>query len=951
MKRDISRLSVALFLLAALPAFSREKQKDPGPDPYYKGMQTFQGVPDSRNLLGCEVRNFGPVGLGLELINPNFTIKIVRVDPGTPAAATGKLMPGQIIESINGKTLKERDPRELLGEFIAESEAGDGKMILEVKGQGKVVVQLEPLGAYSATWPLNCPKSDKIVRRMADLLAKQEEPHWGSVMFMLSTGEEKDLAVVKRWMAKAKPQGVNFGRGIEGIGLCEYYLRTGDQAILPLIHSEAEQLKKDMWFGSWNARGGPARYGYGVLNASGVGCCSFLLMAQLCGVEVDPYTLNTSLQQFYRFAGHGSVAYGDSLPEGGFRDNGKTSAMAMTMAAAALLSPYGEKSNYAKARDMSARKAFYATNWFNAGHTGGGIGEVWRHCAMSLVADKYPQQYRSFFDTRKWFMDLSRRPDGSIGVGGQVMLKSNTRYDTSATEGEMSFGTWMALCYTIPRKHLQLFGAPRSPYAKHHAGLSIRPEGNAQDDIFLDPSPIPGGGLTMEDLKKETVGRDASYPTMMRINDPEVSDETLLRYLHHPELGIRDMAMRKVCELDRTDIVISLMKAGDARLRHAGLLALTGPFKGAPIKTKTPEMFDLAEKMIQDKNEAWWVVQEALRAVAASGDLGIVERNKARIVELERYPSRYVSDAAMNAMRMISLDPKHQDLLPVVAQRGMNRDAVYALCKEMESASPDTKTNVGVAVKEAFNKVPEVMKFPGGAICSDGSDYQRTQLGKLLDLLPGGSEFLLQRTKTTTASLKSGKDADKFRFDGKFKPLPQFVGVWSKIYLPNGAFNKPEEAIQAWMDGQTKKGKVAFELKIEGLSYAIRLEPDGKADILGFLKRTMGQYVWSSNMLIGKYSDEALRMERLSYKGCEFLIVEKPLFDVSEVDRSAEEDADDSSNPDEEKPSSSGCMDGKMMFVKVPDEVLQDLASREKEKNQKKAAEKKARKLRITGHE
>ena len=38
----------------------------------------------------------------------------------------------------------------------------------------EVVVQLQALGAYTETWPLNCPKSDKIVTQFADYLTKEE---------------------------------------------------------------------------------------------------------------------------------------------------------------------------------------------------------------------------------------------------------------------------------------------------------------------------------------------------------------------------------------------------------------------------------------------------------------------------------------------------------------------------------------------------------------------------------------------------------------------------------------------------------------------------------------------------------------------------------------------------------------------------------------------------------
>ena len=63
------------------------------------------------------------------------------------------------------------------------------------------------LGAYSETWPLNCPKSDKIVRGFADYLAA-DPAHQGlgdiGMLFLLSTGEDKDLEVVREWARKAE---------------------------------------------------------------------------------------------------------------------------------------------------------------------------------------------------------------------------------------------------------------------------------------------------------------------------------------------------------------------------------------------------------------------------------------------------------------------------------------------------------------------------------------------------------------------------------------------------------------------------------------------------------------------------------------------------------------------------------------------------------------------------
>jgi hypothetical protein len=376
------------------------------------------------------INRYGPVGLGIDLINPPFTMQISNVENGSPAAATGKLKKGQIIESINGQTLKDIDPRVQLANILGEAEATDGLMRLKIKGEGEVVVQLPVLGRYSETWPLNCPKSDKIVRNLADLLAKQNKPRWGSVLFLLSTGEEKDLDVVRGWMKDFKGVGsYPWFNGLMGPGVCEYYLRTGDASVLPAIKAMTEELKEQIYCGSWSGRG-KASFTYmggGHMNAAGVHCLTFLLLAKQCGVDVDEHTMQSALRHFYRFAGHGNVAYGDQFPEGGFRDNGKTGGLALAMSAAALLHPAGEKSVYARARDNSAMKSFYASSWFNRAHTGGGIGEIWHANAMQLMVDRKPAQYRSFMDERRWHFELSRRFDGSFGVhdGG--------RYDQSAS--------------------------------------------------------------------------------------------------------------------------------------------------------------------------------------------------------------------------------------------------------------------------------------------------------------------------------------------------------------------------------------------------------------------------------------------------------------------------------------------------------------------------------------
>lgn len=67
------------------------------------------------------------------------------------------------------------------------------------------------------------------------------------------------------------------------------------------------------------------------------------------------------------------------------------------------------------------------------------------------------------------------------------------------------------------------------------------------------------------------------------------------------------MAMDQVVKRGKVEMVVPLLKSEDARLRQAGLLALTGMFKGRafPADKVTPEMYDLAGRMIDNPEESW----------------------------------------------------------------------------------------------------------------------------------------------------------------------------------------------------------------------------------------------------------------------------------------------------------------------------------------------------------
>ena len=883
-KRLAGAGAVLITLALASNVWSQKKSAPASNElAYYTPATTplFNPFPNVTDRGPWLVRNLGTVGIGINLIRPGMTMQINNVEKSSPAEATGKLQKGQIIESINGKVLKEVDPRIILGDIVTEAEAKDGKVVLKIQGVGDVTVKIPVMGSYSKTWPVNCPKSDKIVRNLADLIAKQDQPKWGSVIFLLSTGEEKDLAVVKRWMKGIKTiGGMNWEKGYKGPGLCEYYLRTGDQSVLPVIKQMTEELRVNMYSGGWSGRGAPAAFTYSVgtgqVHASGVNCMSFLLMAKLCGVEVDKYMFDKTFSQFYRFAGHGNVAYGNTLPEGGFRDNGKTSGLAFGLGAAAMIAPEGEKSVFAKARDNSATKAFYATNWFHAAHTGGGMGEIWHHSAISQMREKRPEPYRSFLDTRRWVMDLSRRFDGSIGIAGM-----DDRYDRSATEDNMDWGTFFALTYTYPRKQLQLFGAPRSKWAKNMP--LPRPWGNATDDAFHSIEPIPGGPLTLDDLKHEKVETDASAAVIAKLGDPNLKDETLLKYIQHPEYDLRSMAMDQVVKRGKVAMVVLLLKSDDPRLRQAGLLALTGMFKGSPLAADkvTPEMYDLAGRMIDNPDESWWVALHAIEALGRATP-AVIGKHRDRLLQFLGYDCTWLQTAAVCTLAKIATDPAHyKTVLPAIINRSasLRVDSASgrtskAIADALITASPEVKTFATPLLKNTYATLPDELTEPNtGALMTNGAKVVRSRIGSILLGVPGGEQFVRSLPKTTLASHISGKDSDMYAYSDKFTPNPAVIGTWAWAVYPQPANPAEIDArINAFLKDNNGKGPD----KIEKPKDVLQLLDGGKVEKSKFF----GAYFWSGNMLIGVDDDQALKMEVRKVGDRDFLIIERGGFNA-----------------------------------------------------------------------
>jgi len=742
-----TRIFASLLMLAGLSSGQNAS--------FYKEPQLFSTAPTETVSVNTLTR-FGPVGMSLELHQPAFTMHIGTIEPGSPAETAG-LKKGQIIESINGQKLKDIDPRIQLGNLITQAEATDGVLSFAIQGAAApVVVKLPVLGSYSKTWPLNCPKSDKIVRNFAEYL-KQPKSDKGfadiGMLFLLSTGDDKDLPPVREWVHSLKKAGDTVSAwhiGYSSLALCEYYLRTGDAEALPIIQKRVESAAKGEYLDGWAGRGGVVSLGYGNghLNAGGTHVVTFLLLAKQCGAEVSDSLLHRTLVHFFRYAGRGSNPYGDHRPEASFVDNGKNGKLAFAMAAAASLTPDGEKSIYAKARDHVANTSLYTTTFMLHGHTGGGIGEIWRSDAMSLLSEKKPKQYRDFLDQRQWHYEMSRRFDGSFAIlGGE-------RYD------DTSWGAAYALTYTIPRKTLRITGAPPSKFSKPFA-LPARPWGTEADDIFLSLDPVPGSDL---DISNETVVRDSSLPLIRRLNQKELTDDEIRRYVYHPDYLIRNMvapnAAGFTCDYMfpkpgprlRPALLEEFCKHSDPRVRNAGFRAATKAFDPTADWSKT--IFANAVERLQDDKESWWV-KDACLALVTKGSPEMIVPQTDLLLSYLKHKEAWLQQAAALALVNVATDercyakvmPAIGELLQSTPRQSVTGGVISELSKVLPTATGKARDLALKVFGESYVKYSGPEKWEGGQNLSGHKKQTLARLASTLASTPGGYDTLYQLAK------------------------------------------------------------------------------------------------------------------------------------------------------------------------------------------------------------
>lgn len=581
-----------------------------------------------------QARDFGPIGVtGIEAtLKKGVAVTITAVH--TPSPAAGKCVPGEIVLGVNGKALKGRNPFVALGEALTQAEATDGVLVFDLQRESgevrQVRIEIPALGSYSKSFPLECRKSSAIVATAAEFYAAEmqkgdtceikglEKSLVG--LFLLSTGNDAYQPLIKHMFADAIADPASDGEstwllGYRGILCAEYYLRTGDKSVLPVLQHYCEAARLGQRYNcSWAHNIYDTPTVYWLMNAAGTNILTTLLLAKECGVEVDDTTLRNALRFWYRFAGHGSVPYGDHRPGGGLGSDGKDGMAAAAMRIASHAQ--GDVTRFKLAHDWYTMSMADQYPGMITGHGDNGRGDaIWRGIALAGIKEIDPTRYRKEMDRHHWWLDLSRKASGGFRIAALQGF------------GDIGSGSVVGLFYTAPCKTLQITGAPRSPHAVDFT-LPDFDWGTQADLAFMSTAPCPGYDELGPEEEIHLLNNRLHEPSSMR-GKPFAGEELplpyLLKYVRHRNIEVRIAAAKGLRHFGHFDELEKLLRDPDPRVRRAaldGILDWRSFFhmgkNRLTTEQYTPGILSAIHAIFANPEEAWWVIDGALFAMNAA---------------------------------------------------------------------------------------------------------------------------------------------------------------------------------------------------------------------------------------------------------------------------------------------------------------------------------------------
>ncbi len=420
--------------------------------------------------------NLGPTGARAVLTEKTFVVRYLFKE--TPAS--GRLELGDAITGAFGKPFSAHTfggsphgyegPIMDFGNAIEQAEGKDGKLVLNVTRGGKaldVTIELEPLGAFSPTFPMHCRKSERLRARALKYFVDHPESMnvWQSharssvALALLASDDAAHQALGKKmalkWSGESPDAGTwTWNLSHQLITLCEYHLQTRDPAVLPMIRTVSTYLEKAQYSGRilvWGPTGdkslekedyakvdalqqlydggfghapyvaGIGKNGYGPMQYTTLLAVIAWQLATRCGVEVGPDRIRRSLEFNHRctnaagavgYGGEFCLAFGIQDPAAYKRSTGGDNYVGRVGAAilAHTLSPeFPDSVAYVEKAKGFVTRAYKS---LPDGHADSNLGILWG--VLGAAASEDETALRTVLDYHKAWFNLMRCHDGSF---------------------------------------------------------------------------------------------------------------------------------------------------------------------------------------------------------------------------------------------------------------------------------------------------------------------------------------------------------------------------------------------------------------------------------------------------------------------------------------------------------------------------------------------------------
>lgn len=487
----LALLFTALFLGASSIAFAQVDY-----DGDYPWNDAVDGGPDG-NVPGWYI-NLGITGLRTQLIpEAPKTILVRYVFANSPAA--GLIQVGDRLIGVGGTDFREAHEvgygpevfgaRGPVGEFsdaleVAQGPDGDGTLLVTLERTGiRMDVTLtigQEYGAFSATYPENCPKSAKIVEELIPFLLESqgEEGSWGEPiadtfvpLTLLALGGSNNLAAVERnvrYHARETSASNNYFLAnwfytSAAIVLSEYYLATKAEWVIPELQEIYEFLLSGQYIflyqvapnnedqprdenagkGGWGHNTGFEGYGpHGQLTAQGA--LAFGLMRR-CGLEVNTLRHKAAYDWIARGTGpNGYLWYSDEVadPES-WADMGRTGAAAIASWLSTYIDDRHKEDALAKARLIGRHPQSFPDT-----HASPQMGMA--YTALGAFID--PPSFRSMMDANRWWFISAHTHDG------QIYYQPNRDNSDYGSDSRLRTSAVTAFIFTMHQKNLHVTG-------------------------------------------------------------------------------------------------------------------------------------------------------------------------------------------------------------------------------------------------------------------------------------------------------------------------------------------------------------------------------------------------------------------------------------------------------------------------------------------------------------